>query len=111
MCPVHALWHGFFEGLAMGATPWARVSAGEVRRKLRVGLVALSVANAESYSTHDFRRGHAKDLQDSGAPLSVILAAGGWRSAAFITYLDGCELEKEVVLEAAVLSEEELWID
>ena len=33
------------------------------------------------FGTHDFRRGHAKDLQESGAPLAVILAAGEWRAA------------------------------
>ena len=55
--------------------------------------------------------GHAKDLQMSGAPLSEILAAGQWRSPAFMRYLDERELEKDVVLEAAVLSDDEEWID
>ena len=52
-----------------------------------------------------------QDLQLSGAPLSKILAAGQWRSAAFLQYLDQCELEKEVAFEATVHSDDEEWID
>ena len=50
-------------------------------------------------------------LRIVGAPLSVILKAGEWKSAAFLTYLDGCELERDAVLEAALLSDDEAWID
>ena len=35
-----------------------------------------------------FRRGNANDLADSRAPLSEILRAGGWSSAAFTAYLN-----------------------
>ena len=42
-------------------------------------LHALGIQNASAYRTHDLRRGHAKDLQLSNAPLSVILRAGEWR--------------------------------
>ena len=38
-------------------------------------LRALGIQNASSYRTRDLRRGHAKDLQLSNAPLSVILRA------------------------------------
>ena len=53
-----------------------------------------------SYRTHDLRRGHAKDLQVNGATLYEILAAGEWRSPAFLSYLDLAELERDVVVEA-----------
>ena len=33
---------------------------------LRGILTNLDVANADSYRTHDFRRGHAQDLVESG---------------------------------------------
>ena len=45
------------------------------------------------------RRGHAKDLRLSGASRYGILAAGRWRSAAFMDYLVAMELEKGVVCE------------
>ena len=70
---------------------------------------ALMVPNACVYSTHDFRRGEAQDLQVSGAPLAKILAAGRWCSAGFMTHLARCDL-KDVALEAAILSKEEQWL-
>ena len=63
-------------------------------------LAALNIQNADTYRTHDLRRGHAKDLQERGAGLAEILRAGEWRSPAFLTYLDLHSLEKEVVVEA-----------
>ena len=63
------------------------------------------------YGTHDIRRGHAKDLQMSGAPLAEILAAGQWRSPAFMKYFDQNELEQGVALEAAVESDDDEWIN
>ena len=68
--------------------------------------------------THDFLRGHAKDLQLSGvslvpscrvlrfpnglpgAPLWQILAAGEWKSPAFLLYLDMHALERDAVVQA-----------
>ena len=43
--------------------------------------------------THGFRRGMAQDIIDAGSPLSVLLRAGGWSSAAFLEYLrtDQCQ--------------------
>ena len=111
MCPIHVLWHGFFAKLDVGAKPWAQFSAGFANRSLRGALLELKIPNAPSFGTHDIRRGHAKDLQMSGATLSEILAAGQWRSPAFMRYLDESELEMGVALEAAVLSDDEEWID
>ena len=79
-------------------------------------LRALGIQNANSYRTHDLRRGHAKDLQLSNAPLSVILRAGEWRctgptiscalrsarprSCAFLAYSDEHDLERDATVEA-----------
>lgn len=113
MCPVHVLWHGFFEHLEVGAQPWAVISASQARQHLRQTLQKLSVPNAMLYGTHDFRRGHAKDLQLSGASLAIILAAGEWRSRAIVSYIDMARLERDVALEAAMHSDDEDvdWID
>ena len=43
---------------------------------------------------------HARDLQARGHTISQILAAGEWRSAAFMSYLDDKELAAEAVVEA-----------
>ena len=43
-----------------------------------------------------------QDMQMSGAPLRKICQAGPWRSGAIFKYLDECELEADVALEAAL---------
>ena len=48
-----------------------------------------------------------QDMQQSGAPLAMIMAAGEWRSRAILKYLDLCELGKDIALEAAMHSDEE----
>ena len=60
----------------------------------------LRVKDAALYRSHDLRRGHAKDLQERGAELAEILAAGDWKSPAFMKYMDVHNLERDVVVEA-----------
>ena len=71
-----------------------------VNKGLRKLLHDVGVQNPESYRSHDLRRGHARDMQDRGHTIGQILAAGQWKSAAFMTYLDEDELAAEAVLEA-----------
>ena len=63
-------------------------------------LGALGVEKHDLYRTHDLRRGHALDLQCSGAPLWEILEAGEWTSPAFMKYLDLHRLDAELVVQA-----------
>ena len=56
--------------------------------------------DAGSYRCHDIRRGHARDLQLNGGSLYEILAAGEWKSPAFLDYLELVELESGAVVEA-----------
>ena len=51
--PGEALFHG--------------ISAQDALMKLRVMLAAIRVEKPEQYRCHDIRRGHALDLQCSGA--------------------------------------------
>ena len=53
----------------------------------------------------------AQDMRACGHALAEILAAGQWKSAAFIKYVKEAELEKEVAYQVAIESEEEEWID
>ena len=42
------------------------ISAPDALKVLRLVLAELSVKDAVQYRTHDFRRGHAQDLVESG---------------------------------------------
>ena len=48
-----------------------------------------------------------RDLQDDGATLGTILAAGEWRSQAFMSHLDSEEVESAAVIEAHVCESSE----
>jgi hypothetical protein len=114
LCPVHELWFGFLEHLEIGHKPWASISPNFARAKLRATLCNIAVPNSELYGTHDFRRGHADDLRESGIPITRIVAMGGWSSEASLpAYLNMAELEMDTIFEAAIASdvEEEEWID
>ncbi len=88
------------EALPVGSKPFAEYTQGKALAILRGALLTIGTEDAKLYRTHDFRRGHAKDLQMNGASLYEILCAGEWRSPAFLEYLDLMELEKGVVVEA-----------
>ena len=75
------------------------MTPGSVRNKLRHRLECLGVDKASSYRPHDFRRGHARDLQAEGANLYEILSAGEWSSPAFMKYMDMYQLEHDIVVE------------
>ena len=76
------------------------VTAANALSTLRFILAQMGVEQASDYRTHDLRRGHAQDLVESGAPLATILAAGEWRSPAFLAYIDQNRLETDVVVAA-----------
>ena len=76
------------------------ITAARATRILRVFLMYASVPEYETYRLHDLRRGHAQDLQQSGASLAEILAAGEWRSPAFLKYLNMHKLHEDLVIEA-----------
>ena len=93
--------------LPVGTQPFRGISPAKALARVREVLAGLHIPEITAYGTHDFRRGHAKDLQESGqvvhirvhrrctsvsilagAPLFEILAAGQWKSPAFMAYLD-----------------------
>ena len=94
LCAVHMLWDGFLAHLPEGCCPWRGVSAAYARERLRAALQSLGIPQANAYGTHDFRRGHAEDMRKLGSPLSDILRAGQWKSAAFMEYLHEGDMEK-----------------
>ena len=119
-CPVHRLGE-YLGGQEDGAALFAGIGAAEALATLRHILYVLEIAKSSEYRTHDLRRGHALDLQMSGAcacglqqlspvsaacwagaPLYEILSAGEWSSPAFLQYLDYWRLEADVVIQAHV---------
>ena len=54
----------------------------------------MNIADADSYSTHAFRRGASMDLKCSGSTLAQVLKTVGWNSAAFRAYLSFVEDEE-----------------
>ena len=86
------LWDKFLAALPEGTHPWAHITAGAARSRLRRILELLKVPGASMYGTHDLRRGHAEDMRESGCTLGEILAAGQWKSSAFLSYLNEVRL-------------------
>ena len=96
-CPVHVLWP-FFEKFPVGTKPFQDITPAKSLKTLRMLLGKLCVNDAFAYRCHDIRRGHANDMLQRGRSLYEILMAGEWRSPAFMTYIDMCELEKGAVV-------------
>ena len=115
-CPLHKLAPFLSNAGSVGRQPFAHMTPRLVTERLRARLGKLNIANPNAYRLHDFRRGHARDLQAKGANLREILnagvrsviskcfarvfnAAGQWSSAAFMKYLDQGDLETNAVIE------------
>ena len=71
-CPVHIL-GPLVDKCPAGTALFSGITAASALCTLRAMLVAAGVKDAASYGTHDFRRGHALDLQLSGARLVVFV--------------------------------------
>ena len=98
-CPVHVLWP-FFAKHVVGEKAFPGINAGGALKQLRLMLQLLDVKDFALFRCHDLRRGHAKDMQLNGASLYEILAAGEWRSPAFMEYMSLMDLEMGAVMEA-----------
>jgi hypothetical protein len=98
-CPMHVA-GAWLKGFAQGEAPFAGISASDFNSELRSRGSVLGVRSSELLCSRSFRRGHARDLVDRGARIGEILAAGQWRSAAFLEYMDHEKLECDAVIEA-----------
>ena len=98
-CPVHVL-GGYVRSLPLGSKLFHGINKSNLGKRLKARLMEAGVEEYLEHRSHDFRRGHARDLQASGAPLREILIAGEWRSPAFLQYLDLDTMEHDIVLQA-----------
>ena len=96
---MHALWE-WAATQGASAKAFIRFSASGILRLLRARLESLEVALAASRRTPEFRRGHARDMQERGRGPYTTLSAGDRKSPASMPYLDVEELEHGAVLEA-----------
>ena len=99
MCP-HAVLSKYVP-VRQGAQCLFQVTYEWFLRNLRAVLAELGVNESKKFGSHAFRRGCADDMRESKAPLRDILEAGGWRSAAFLLYLDREEVQKDAVAQVA----------
>ena len=101
MCPVHVLGK-WLASQELGPKPFAHFSADYARLELKRRVAAIGTSDAIHYNLHDFRRGHAQDLVESGCGLQQILGAGEWMSPAFMRYLDTVKIDKEAAVQAHI---------
>lgn len=98
-CPIHVLGK-YMAAQGSGSQPFVHIRSAQALLALRELLLELNVPDALCYGTHGFRRGHAEDLLQAGGRLGDILAAGDWRSAAFLDYLNKERLVRDRIAEA-----------
>ncbi len=92
------------QGVA-ASSPIFTQSSSSALRLIREWCVELSI---ERPGWHSFRRGMASDLLTSGQIISVILRAGGWKSAAFLNYLRLRDVDEREALDFTMdLSDQE----
>ena len=97
----------YFASLPAGTRPFSGIIAVSPLAQFRVILSLFCVENVGSYRTRDLRRGQARDMQARGATAREILEMGGWRSGAFMEYLDRDCLVDDAVLEAHLVESDE----
>ena len=65
-----------------------------INRVHRGTLTAMGVVEAQSYSTHAFRRGASMELRRCDSTLAQVLKTLGWNSSTFLAYLSFVEDEE-----------------
>ena len=106
-CPVHQL-SALLCNERVSERPFFHLKQEEVNLQVRRRLCRLKIKDACEYRTHDFRRGHARDIQSSKNPLAELLDAGQWKSAAFKHYIDMQAFERDAfVYENVIASDSE----
>jgi hypothetical protein len=95
-CPPHRLMP-FLEKFKVGERLWAWTPA-EFARIMKRMLSLLLTPGADNFSLKAFRAGKATELAKAGSALGTILAAGEWKSTAFMRYVDEDAVDASTVL-------------
>ena len=87
-CPIHVLGR-LVAGLPKQRNIFDGISADDVKITLRDRMKKLGQSRSHEFNTHDFRRGHARDLANAkGSTLQSIMKMGEWASSALLKHLD-----------------------
>ena len=112
LCTVHAVMFILKPQLrtcgAIVADKVFNISYDRFTRRLHYYGAAARIENADKLSSKAFRRGTAIYMLQSKHPLSQVLEAGGWRSAAFMHYILKEDVDEMVLFaELAELSDDD----
>ena len=87
ICPIHDFWPAVCSSSLWGEDLFPTLRSRNINRILKGMLRSMKIPDADSFSTHAFRRGASMELKNSGSTLAQILKTVGWNSSAFRAYL------------------------
>ena len=99
VCALRALARSHVEAGRSLDTPLFR-NLHKTKASLRLRARCL-IAGVAGVSWHAFRRGAASDILRKGGTVAYLMHSGGWKTAAFMTYLQRGDLEDRRTLELA----------
>ena len=73
------------------------VSVKSFLKYLRRDIASAGILNHESYGSHAFRRGMARDIILAGGSLATLLLAGQWSSGAYRAYLQSQAIDEHAI--------------
>ena len=92
-------------GLQVGQKIFPTLKPTATQKVVIRSLSVMSVPNAAHFTWKAVRAGHATEMASKGASLAAILAAGEWRSAAFLHYVDANVADATEVLRTTLQME------
>jgi len=103
LCPVHRV-VAYLKASRVGKRLFS-FSSSEFTRTLRRFLTLALAPNPAAFTLKAFRAGRATEMAAQGNSLGAILAAGEWKSAQFLRYVDTDMVEQKVLFERALESD------
>ena len=88
LCPIHWFWPWVRGASRSGALLFRTINARNVNRFTRRAFAILGVPAAGRYSSHGFRRGAAKELEESGSQWPIVASVGQWGGLSFRNYIE-----------------------
>ena len=106
LCPVHCFdWTGRTSNHAPGEKIFTSLTPSSSTHKLRRYATLVGIGAARQLGLKTFRASRATCLALQGKLVHHILAAGEWRSAAFLRYCSEDSLDAGAVLKASILED------
>jgi hypothetical protein len=107
LCPVHAYYQFLADSKRDGQSGFVfSLNPTSFNRVLRIHLQRIGFADAHSATSHGFRRGTTMEILSRGGTLADILRSGGWKSSAFLEYLEKSEVNLLSVFDLMATADE-----